>query len=72
MEVKNLAEFSKLAKYCKLTLLQDELERAYNKANEFGEKVILPYRIPLLFCCSADQKRSRDHGSSSVLNSQPI
>ena len=38
VEVKNLAEFSKLAKYCKLTLLQDELERAYNKANEFGEK----------------------------------
>ena len=36
--MKNLAEFSKLAKYCKLTLLQDELERAYNKANEFGEK----------------------------------
>ena len=38
LEVKNLAEFSKLAKYCKLSLLQDELERAYNKANEFGEK----------------------------------
>ena len=37
VEVKNLAEFSKLAKYCKLTLLQEELDRAFNKANEFGE-----------------------------------
>jgi len=35
LEVKNLAEFSKLAKYCKLTLLQEELEKAFNKANEF-------------------------------------
>ena len=38
LEVKNLAEFSKLAKYCKLTLLQEELDRAFNKANEFGER----------------------------------
>merc|ERR1712037_823058 len=37
LEVKNLAEFSKLARYCKLTLLQEELDRAFNKANEFGE-----------------------------------
>ena len=37
LEVKNLSEFSKLAKYCKLTLLQEELERAFNKANEFGK-----------------------------------
>ena len=53
VEVKNLAEFSKLAKYCKLTLLQDELERAYNKANEFGEKgltSILDSIIVLLQC----------------------
>ena len=37
VEVKNLAEFSKLARYCKLTLLQEELDKAFNKANEFGE-----------------------------------
>ena len=41
LEVKNLAEFSKLARYCKLTLLQEELDRAFNKANEFGERVNL-------------------------------
>jgi len=35
VEVKNLAEFSKLARYCKLTLLQEELDKAFNKANEF-------------------------------------
>ena len=36
MEVKNLTEFSKLVKYCKLGLLQEELDKAFNKADEFG------------------------------------
>ena len=51
LEVKNLAEFSKLAKYCKLTLLQEELDRAFNKANEFGERGTQDYMIFVLSQC---------------------
>jgi ankyrin repeat/BTB/POZ domain-containing protein 1 len=37
VEVKYLTEFSKLAKYCKLNLLQEELDKAFRKADEFGK-----------------------------------
>jgi len=35
VEVRDLVELSKLAKYCKLNLLGEELEKAFNKADEF-------------------------------------
>ena len=36
VEVKNLNEFSKLVKFCKLKLLLEELQKAFDKADEFG------------------------------------
>jgi len=35
VEVKNLNEFSKLVKFCKLKLLLEELQKAFDKADEF-------------------------------------
>lgn len=40
VEVKNLAELSKLVKYCKLNLLQHELDIAFKKADEFGKNIV--------------------------------
>jgi len=35
VEVKDLTEFSKLVKYCQLSLLQEELDKAFTKADQY-------------------------------------
>ena len=45
VDVKDVSDLSKLIKYCKLMLLQTELDQAFKKADSFGEILETIYKI---------------------------
>ena len=38
VDIRDVPDLSKLAKYCKLTVLESELDEAFKKADNFGIK----------------------------------
>ena len=71
VELRDLEDLSKLVKYCKLSHLQQELEQAYRKADDFGEiSTGLCIVMTSYLHLSAEQERGRHHDSPPGLQAE--